>query len=405
MEGALAFPLLLAVVIATAKGAGYLSNRLGQPAVLGELLAGLLLGPSLLNLFHLPPFADQPILTESLTLLANLGVLVLMFIAGLEVELTAMRQAGRASVLAGVLGVLFPILMAPLISWPAGHSFSQGLFLGLILAATSVSISAQTLMELGVLRSRVGLSLLGGAVVDDVLVILFLSLFLAFTGGDASVAVLLSVIGRMLLFFVIATGLGFLLLPPFLRWVHRLPISEGLTAAALSVAFLYAWAAEALGGVAAITGAFLAGALMGQSELRPRLHRSFHVLAYAFLVPIFFVNIGLEANLRTLGREGALVAGGMIVVAVVSKLVGAGLGGWLGGLSRPEALRLGVGMISRGEVGLIVASLGIHQGLLPEAAFTGVILMVLATTLMTPILLRALYPTPSSEKGQANDGR
>ncbi len=391
MDPLLQFLLALSIVIAVAKVAGYLSTRVGQPAVLGELLAGLILGPTVLDMLHWPAFSD-PHLGESLNHLAHLGVLFLMFIAGLEVDIEAMTAAGRPAVLAGFLGVLAPVVLGMAAALPFGFTVEKGIFIGLVLAATSVSISAQTLMELGVLQTRVGIGLLSAAVVDDVLVILLVSLFVALVGGGSGVVAVLWVLAKMALFLVAALWVGMRVVPWLGAVVEELPISEGVMALAIVLTLLFAWSAEALGGVAAITGAFLAGVAFSETPLRQEVERGMHTVAYAWLVPVFFVSIGLEANARALGWEGVPFALLIVAVAVVSKIVGCGLGARLGGFSTGEALRLGVGMVSRGEVGLIVASVGLSGGFIQESTFATVVLMVLATTLLTPVMLRALYP-------------
>lgn len=392
MDPLLQFLLALAIIVVAAKGSGYLSTRLGQPAVLGELLVGLILGPTVLDMLHWPVFSGGH-LGAPLKHLAHLGVLFLMFIAGLEVDLEAMGRAGRPAMLAGIMGVVAPVALGIAAALPFGFDLQRGLFIGLVLAATSVSISAQTLMELGVLRSRVGMALLGAAVVDDILVILALSLFVALAlGGGGGVIAVLWVLVKMVAFLGLAAWLGARIIPRLSSLVDRLPISEGVMALVIVITLLYAWAAEALGGVAAITGAFLAGLLFAPTPLRPLIETGVHTLAYAWLVPVFFVSIGLEANTRALGLEGLPFALLVVVVAVLSKVVGCGVGARLGGFSNPEALRLGVGMTSRGEVGLIVASVGLDAGLIGERIFASVVLMVLVTTLVTPIMLRALYP-------------
>jgi Kef-type K+ transport system membrane component KefB len=344
-------------------------------------------------MLHWPVFVDGH-LGETLSHLAHLGVLFLMFIAGLEVDLEAMARAGRPAVLAGIMGVVAPVVLGMVAVLPLGFDFQRSVFIGLVLAATSVSISAQTLMELGVLRSRVGLALLGAAVVDDVLVILLLSLFIALIGGGGGGAVtILWVLVRMIAFLGLAFWLGARIIPRLGAFVERLPISEGVLALVIAVTLFYAWAAEVLGGVAAITGAFLAGLLFARTPLRHSIQRGMHTLAYAWLVPVFFVSIGLETNARTVLTQGGLLLALVIVgVAILSKVLGCSIGARLGGFSNGEALRLGVGMTSRGEVGLIVASVGLDLGLVGEETFAGVVLMVLVTTLATPILLRALYP-------------
>jgi len=397
MDPLLQFLLLLSIVIVVAKAAGYLSVRLGQPAVLGELLAGLLLGPTLLDILHWPLFGGGH-LAETVHQLAHLGVLLLMFVAGLEVDFEAMVRSGRPAVLSGVLGVAVPILLGMVVALPFGFDGQQGFVLGLVLAATSVSISAQTLLELKVLRSRVGIALLGAAVVDDVLVILLLSLFVALAGGgEGGILAILWVVARMGLFLVLAVWLGARFIPRLAAVVDRLPISEGVLALVIVVTLLFSWGAEFLGGIAAITGAFLAGLLFGRTPLRLQIETGVHTLAYSWLVPIFFVSIGLDANARVLGPEGWPFALAIVGVAFVSKVLGSGLGARLGGFSSKEALRLGIGMTSRGEVGLIVAAIAQEAGLIDESVFASVVLMVLATTLLTPIMLRAVYPTPGGQ--------
>jgi Kef-type K+ transport system membrane component KefB len=383
--------LALVIIILAAKAGGWISVRVRQPAVLGELLAGLVLGPTLIDLLHLP-FFDPAVLEETVFDLAELGVVLLMFVAGMEVDLQEMRRAGRAAFLGGVLGVIVPLAMGAAIALPFGYQGNAALFVGIILTATSVSISAQTLLELGVLRTREGITLLGAAVVDDVLVIVILSIFLALTGGAAGLGAVAGVIVNMLLYLALAVALGWLALPRLARWVDRQPISEGLAAMVLTSALLFAWAAEVVGGLAAITGAFIAGAGLSRSALRDKIEEKMRTLTYAFLVPIFFVSIGLHANAREIAGPLAPFLIALLVVAVASKLIGSGLGALWSGFSRREALRVGIGMISRGEVGLIVASIGVREGVIEPAVFSVVVILVLLTTLVTPILLRAAFP-------------
>jgi Kef-type K+ transport system membrane component KefB len=387
--------LALVILIAAAKLGGYISLRLGQPSVLGELIAGLILGPSVLDTLHHTPFTSQH-LDETIALMAEMGVLLLMFLAGLELHIRDLLKSGKVAALAGTLGVAVPVVMG----FGIGRAFAMpalpAVFIGLVLAATSVSISAQTLMELRVLRSRVGIGLLGAAVFDDVLVILGLSILLALTmdggGGLASVGLVLL---RMTLFLVAATAVGVLVLPWLSRRIHQLPISQGLVAFVLVTLLLFAWAAEALGSMAAITGAFLAGLFLSRSPLRDRIQSSVSVIAYGFFVPIFFISVGLVADTHMLLGQGVWLIVAMVVVAIVSKVLGAGLGARLAGFSNRESLQLGVGMMSRGEVGLIVATLGVNQGLLSAQVFSGVVGVVIVTTLLTPPALRQLFSRPT----------
>jgi Kef-type K+ transport system membrane component KefB len=389
MSAFLQLAFLISVILFSAKLAGYLSMRLGQPSVLGELIVGILLGPSLVDLLNLP-FIDHS-MTEVIAEFSEFGVLLLMFLAGLELHFGEMRQNWRVSASAGLLGVVLPVLLG----WGAGMLFgleqAVSLFIGLTLGATSVSISAQTLIELKALRSRVGLSLLGAAVFDDILIILFLSVFLGIQGGGETSTGIWLIVVRMVLFLLFSVLLGLWGLPWLIRQTARLPISQGLLTISLIVMFVYGIAAEFFGGMAAITGAFLAGLMLGRTPEKERIEAGTHALAYGLFVPVFFVNIGLSINLRDFKLDSLLMTLVIIVVAVVGKWLGAGWGARLGGLSTPESVQLGAGMISRGEVGLIVADVGIVEGLLLDNEFSAIVMTVLVTTLITPPILRALF--------------
>ena len=382
--------LLLAILLVAAKFLGALSVRLGQPAVLGELLAGLLLGPSLIDVLTLPVLRS-PGLSESLRAFADIGVLCLMFAAGLETELDDLRRAGRPALLGGILGVVVPILLGGAAGWAFGQAPEQALFLGIVLSATSVSISAQTLLELGRLRSSEGMALLGAAVIDDILVIMILSGFVVAVGGSGSFGLVLLQLGRMFLVLAVSFGAAIYLLPYVIGWTSRLRVSEGMLAISLALMLLFAWASEHLGSVAAITGAFIAGLGMRRSRHREELEEGLHRISYGFFVPLFLVNIGLGADVGALAPREAVFALIIIAIAVLSKMLGSGLGAWLGGFDRGESMRMGLGMISRGEVGLIVAGIGLAEGLISKDLFAGIVLMVLATTLLTPIVLRRAY--------------
>ena len=392
MSAFLELTLLLTIIIFAAKAAGYLSVRLGQPAVLGELLVGLLLGPTGIDLIHLSIFTSSH-LGETIAELAELGVIFLMFIAGLEIHIGQLKQSGNVSAAAGTMGVVLPVLMGWGSAVLFGFDQKAGLFIGLILAATSVSISAQTLMELKVIRSREGVALLGAAVFDDILVILGLSLFVAMTiaTGNSGILELAWVVLRMILYMGVATFIGAKLIPVITERIVRLPISQGLMAVVITIALLYAWAAEVLGGMAAITGAFLAGLLFGRTRFHERIESGMHTLSYTLFVPIFFVNIGLEVNVRELTVDSGFFVVAICLIAVLSKILGSGLGARLAGFSNKEALRLGAGMVSRGEVGLIVASIGVIEGIINADFFTVSVIMVIFTTLITPPMLRALF--------------
>jgi Kef-type K+ transport system membrane component KefB len=379
--------LALAVLISAAKLLGALAVRLRQPAVLGELAAGLLLGPSVLDILSWQGFGGEAV-GEVIHWAAELGVVWLMFAAGLETEFEDLREAGRPALLGGTLGVVAPLAMG----WGLGLAFGlggeQAFAVGLILSATSVSISAQTLMELKKLRSREGVALLGAAVIDDVLVVALLSVFAGAVGGGGSLASVALGLLRMVAILALVGGAAYFLLPRVAAWADRLRASQGLLAIVLAAVLLLAWSVESLGGVAAITGAFLAGVGLGRSHLRHEIERGLSPLAYAFFVPLFLVDIGLRSNARELPGEAIWFTLALLAVAALSKVVGSGLGARLGGFENGPALRMGMGMISRGEVGLIVAGVVVAEGILDPDVFTVVVLMVVATTMLTPPLLR-----------------
>lgn len=383
--------LVLVFIIAAAKVGGYISYRLGQPSVLGELIMGILLGPSALNLLHLPFITDTH-MEEMVHVLAEIGVMLLMFLAGLELHLKDLVRSGKVSALAGTLGVVFPLLMGTGAGLLFDMSLLPAIFVGLILSATSVSISAQTLMELNVLRSPVGTGLLGAAVFDDVLVVLGLSLFTALTqSGAAGGAGVLEVFLRMALYLGGALAFGWWVLPRLGRRVLNLPISQSLIAFTIIIILLYGWAAEVAGNMAAITGAFLAGLMLSRTPMKERIEQGISVIAYGLFVPVFFINVGLSANARELGGDSLVLFVVMSVIAIIGKVIGSGLGAILSGFNRLDSLRLGAGMMSRGEVGLIVATVGISQGLIGQEVFSAVVGVVIITTLLTPLVLRLLY--------------
>jgi Kef-type K+ transport system membrane component KefB len=390
---------LIAVILLAAKAAGYLSVRLGQPSVLGELLVGILLGPSLLDLLHLP-FIEGEKLGETIKELGELGVLLLMFIAGLELHLNELTRNTKVSAFAGIMGVLAPVALGTGTGLLFGLELEPALFLGLTLGATSVSISAQTLMELKVLRTRVGLGLLGAAVFDDVMIILLLSIFLAVITGGASAVGILWILVKMIIFLAASTAFGLYVLPKLVRITRRLPISQGVLSLAMVILLFYGVAAEVVGGMAAITGSFLAGLMFARCEEKERLAQGVSALAYGLFVPIFFVSIGLAVNVRDLEGEALLLTAVIIVVAIASKFFGSGLGARWAGFTWRESWQMGAGMVSRGEVGLIVANVGIGAGLVSGSEFSAIVGMVLATTIVTPPMLRALFAEPKKTSGE-----
>ena len=384
----LAFELV--IILLAAKAAGYISTRLGQPSVLGELLIGVLLGPSLINILHLP-FINNETLGATISELSELGVLLLMFIAGLELHLGELTSNRKVSLLASAGGLLLSIGLG----WGAGRLFGMSstaaLLLGLALGATSVSISARTLMELGVLRSRVGLSLLGAAVVDDILSILAFSIFLAVYTGSGGLWGLVWLTARMALFLAAATAFGLWILPRLVRWVGRLSISQGVLAFAIVTLLAYGLAAELVGQMAALIGAFLAGLMFARTPEKGHIEQGITALAYGLFVPIFFVNIGLSVNLRSLQLDAIWLILAVTLAAIFGKIFGVAAGARLGGFPGHEAFQLGAGMVARGEVTLIVAAAGREAGLVDSGAFSAIVAAVLLSTLVTPPMLRFAF--------------
>ena len=395
----LQFIFAIAVIIAAAKTGGYLSLRLGQPAVAGEVLAGLLLGPSVLNFYGLPIFTDAH-LEASIIHLAELGVLLLMFIAGLELHFDDLVKTSKVASLAGISGFVLTLGMGYILGILMAFDAQQALFLGLMLAPTSIGISAQTLMELKVLRTKVGTTLLGAATIDDMLGVLGVSLFLALFGETVATESesILNLLLDMSLFLVIASAVGYWILPKLVSIANDLPISQGLIAFAFIIMLLYAWSAEALGHMATVIGAFLAGIFLARSSLKDQIQKGFFPIAYGIFVPIFFSTVGLSANLRQISTDGLILLAGMVIIVVVSKLLGAGVGSKLGGMRSWESLQLGFGMVPRGEVVLIVATVGITEGIIGNEVFSTAVILVVLTTLATPPILRHLFakndPTP-----------
>jgi Kef-type K+ transport system membrane component KefB len=345
-------------------------------------------------------------LAEIVSVMAEIGILLLMFLAGLETDLDEMRRVGAAAFSGGIGGVVFPFLAGAYTAHAFGYSFSQSIFVGTILTATSVSISAQTLIELGKIRTKEGTTILGAAVIDDILGIILVSVVVAFygTSGAAHSGSIGFLLLRMVAYFGVVLALGWFFLGRFTRWVEdRISASEAVFALALVVIFGFSWSAEALGSVATITGAYIAGLLYAKTEFSHTLEEKVQSMAYGLFVPVFFISIGLEANARTIG--GSLLFAALIVIgSILTKVLGVGISTFAVGFKPREALRVGTGMISRGEVGLIVAGIGLSSGVITQGVFSVMAIMVLITTMVTPPLLRIFFrPDDAEARAQAEE--
>lgn len=393
---------VVGVILFAARVAGGLARRLGQPRVLGELLIGVILGPTVLDLLH-APLLHGASLEPIIKYIAEIGVVLLMFLVGLEVNLKELAQVGRVGVLGGVLGAIIPVVLTVPVMLLFQYEFFPAVFAGVTLAATSVSISAQVLLELGILRTKIGNALLATALVDDIVAIVLVSLTIAIgTSSSATLDIsgLLGIILQMALYLVIGFLIAWFILPPVVNWVSSQPYlaqNYGIPILALMIAMLFAWSAEALGGVATITGSFIAGVGLSRVKhhAKQEIENVVSSLAYVIFVPIFFIDVGLSTNLAIFPLSALPFALVVLVVAVVSKIGGCGWGALLGGFNRDESLRLGVCMVARGEVGLIIASLGLTMDVFHRESpiFSVLFLVILVTTLMTPFLVRMIFPS------------
>jgi len=382
--------LALIVIVLFTKVAGHLSVMLGQPSVLGKLIAGIILGPAVLNWVQPTEFIDH---------FAEIGVLLLMFIAGLETDLQQLKENWKASVAVALGGVILPLIGGYGLSIALGLPQAEALFMGLLLCATSVSISVQALKEMNQLSSREGTTILGAAVVDDIVVVIMLAVMISFLGvggGDVSLTWL---IGKKVIFFAIIAVACIWLVPLVMKLASKLKVTEAVMSGAIVICLGFAYFAEWLG-VAGIIGSFAAGLAISQTKFRKEVEHRVEPITYTLFVPVFFVSIGLNITFDGLGDQVVFMVL-LSIVAIITKLIGCGFGAKLTGFSTKSSLIIGAGMISRGEVALIIATTGLSAGLFPQAYFTSIVLVVIVTTLVTPPLLKAMFST-KQVKQQSN---
>ena len=373
----------LALILLSTKVLGILTKRFALPQVVGALLAGLVMGPAMLDILQETELLDQ---------LAELGVIVLMFNAGLETDLGELKKAGRSAFIIALVGVLVPLAGGFFLTGffnQGPDTLLQNFFIGVVLTATSVSITVETLKEIGKLSTRSGNAILGAAIIDDVLGIVALTIITSLAGTGANVFLVLLKIAA---FFAVSVVVWIIFHRAVEWWFQRYD-RDKRRFVVISFAFclLYAYLAEALFGVADITGAYIAGLIFAKTPRVTYLQDRFETLSYSLLSPVFFASIGLKVVLPEMSGAIILFSVLLIIWAVASKIIGCGLGAKLCGYSGQDSLRIGVGMISRGEVALIVANNGIAAGLMREDFFGPVVLMVIATTILTPILLKLVY--------------
>lgn len=380
--------LALFVMLTAAKIMAEIFERMKQPAVVGEILAGVIIGPSLLG--WVAP-------SELITILAEIGVIFLLFTVGLETKPRDIFQVGRRAVMVGMLGVILPFVAGYFIAMAWDGSFAEAMFIGAAMVATSVGITARVLGSMGLLDKETSRIILGAAVIDDILGLIILSLVSAVSQGSVSYSGLATTAAAAIVFTAFVGLVGSKVMTRLAPSVERLRLSKPffniglILCLGLSLASIYV-------GVAAIIGAFLAGmALAEATEDNHKMHKLTSGIT-EFLVPFFLVNIGMQLDLAVF-RDMSVVALAAIitVLAVITKFVGCGLGAW--GMTRREMAQVGVGMIPRGEVGIVVAQIGLGLGVISGHFFASVLFMAVATTLIAPPLIKLFFSEDRDRDG------
>jgi monovalent cation:proton antiporter-2 (CPA2) family protein len=377
--------LQLAIIIISTKIAGDIAVRLGQPSVLGKLIIGVIIGPAML---------DWVQNSDVIEAFSHIGVLFLMFLAGLETDIGDLNKNRNSSVAVGLGGILLPLIGGYISGITIGMDQSHALFLGLLLSATSVSISVQTFKELGHLKSRESTTVLGAALVDDIVVVVTLAVMMSFlTTSEVSLGM---VIGKKVIFFAIITLLGWKFVPFMMRKLSSIRVTEPVMSVSIVLCLFFAYLAEYLG-VAGIIGAFAAGIAMSQTEFKQEVEKKLEPIAYTIFVPVFFVSIGLSVSFEGISKHIWFIIS-LSLIAVLTKLIGAGLGARLTGFNTYSSLVIGAGMISRGEVALIIATIGLSSGLLAQQYFTAIIIVVIISTIATPPILKVMLANKKSSE-------
>ena len=388
MEG-YGFLFDLALILLSTKLFGLVTRKFKMPQVVGALAAGLILGPAMLNVLQE---------TDFITKLSEVGVIVLMFTAGLETDIQELKNTGKASFVIALIGVLVPLgggfalahfFNNEAIAGPGANIFLQNIFIGIILTATSVSISVETLKEMGKLNTRAGNAILGAAIIDDILGIVALTVVTSLADSSVNIVVVLL---KIVAFFIVSAGGGFLFYVLFKKFQARYQKDmRRFVILAFVFCLLLSYCAEQFFGVADITGAFIAGMGISNTEHSKYIAARFETLSYIFLSPIFFASIGLKVSLPDMTGSIILFSVLLVIVAILTKIVGCGFGAKMCKFTNHESIQIGAGMVSRGEVALIVATKGAALGLMSSVFFGPVIIMVVATTIVAPILLKLAF--------------
>ena len=393
------FLLFLAIIMISTKILGLFTRKIHMPAVVGALVAGVILGPSCLNLITLT--GDTGVFLEQM---AELGVILLMFNAGLETDLSELKKNGVASFVTALIGVIVPLIGGFL-----GYAFFfhtdfsdydevlKAVLVGVVLTATSVSITVETLREMGKLKGKVGTTILGAAVIDDIIGIIVLTIVTSLK--DTSVSPI-TVVLKIVLYFVFIAVLIFVL-TKLKVFVEEQDEKRRTAIICVALCFILSYISEEYFGIADITGAYFAGLMLCSMKVGPYVARRCEIPSYLIFSPVFFASVGLKVTLGGMDASIWIFAIILLVIAILSKVVGCGLGAKICGCTGKEAFQVGIGMISRGEVALIVAQKGYASGMLDDVLFAPIVLVVIVTTLITPILLKLVMKDNDSEKAAA----
>lgn len=387
------FLVVIALIMLSTKVLGIASEKVNMPQVVGALIAGLLLGPSCFGLI-----GESDFLVKT----AEIGVIILMFMAGLDTDLEELRHTGLSALVIATIGVIVPFLGGAgcyllFNSEPDSLKMIKAAFIGVVLTATSVSITVETLREMGKLKSRVGTAIMAAAVIDDVLGIIVLTILTGFTDSTVEPAM---VFVRIIAYFICLAVVTVVVRRLFRRLCSRFDrIHRRIAIYALAFCFLLSFVSEHFFGIADITGAYFAGIMLSDhSEARTYIVKRINTMSYMLFSPIFFASIGIKTELAGLDGNLILFAVALTLVAIVTKIIGCGIGARLTGFKTYDSVSIGLGMVSRGEVALIVAQKGSMAGLISGTMFPAVVLMVIVTTLVTPLLLKVgmKRPTPDN---------
>ena len=386
----------LAIILVAAKLCGLIVRKIKGPQVVGEIVAGLIVGPCLFNIVQYDGFVSG---------MGEIGVILLMFSAGLGTDLKELVKTGPVALLVAIAGVVVSIVGGAAVYLAFGYGnpdtkMLEAIFMGTILAATSVSITVQALKEMGRLKGKVATTILSAAVIDDIIGIVLLTVVIGFKDPEIQpISVCINIVVFFALAFVVGLALYFLF-----KWFDKLwPHSRRIPIFGLVLCFACAYCAEEFFGIADITGAYVAGIILCSIKDSGYIERKMDVSSYMIFGPVFFVSIGLQTSFENFDTSMLWFSIVIVAVALITKVVGCGGVARLCRLSNTDSLKIGVGMMSRGEVGLIVAKKGLDAGLMAPQFFTPVIILIIVSSLVTPIMLKLIYskwPDKTSADGK-----